>query len=217
VLKAIQHIRRRRADLRAAIDLTGSFEAWEETCVPSYCHRNWAAAGISWLRLFVARRMAADLAPRGGKVLDFGSSVGEMGHLIEQIGLEYHFIELDEKAAAFLQARIPNARRETLEAAPPGGFNVILAIDSLEHNDDFDALLQQLATKLTPDGTLILSGPTENFLYRAGRAIAGFHGHYHHATIFDIERAAAKHFRLRRVARVLPLLTLFRVTAWQRR
>jgi 2-polyprenyl-3-methyl-5-hydroxy-6-metoxy-1,4-benzoquinol methylase len=217
MLNAIRHIRRRRADLRAAIDLAGSFEAWEETCVPSYCHRNWAAAGISWLRLFVAKRMAAQLSSPGGKALDFGSSVGEMGHLVEQIGLEYHFIEQDEKAAAFLQARLPNAQRTSLETAPNDRFEIVFAIDSLEHNDDFDGLLRQLATKLTPNGVLILSGPTENFLYRTGRAIAGFHGHYHHATIFDIERAAATHFNLRRVARVLPLLTLFRVTAWQRR
>lgn len=217
MLKAIRHVQRRRADLRAAIDLAASFEAWEETCVPSYCHRNWAAAGISWLRLFVARRMAATLAMPGSKVLDFGASVGEMGHLVQEIGFKYHFIELDEKAATFLQSRLPAARRESLEAAPAGSFDVIFAIDSLEHNDDFEGLLRQLATKLTPEGVLILSGPTENFLYRLGRAIAGFHGHYHHATIFDIERAAAKHFSLRRVARVLPLLTLFRVTAWQRR
>ena len=217
MLNAIRHAIKRRADLKQSIDLAKTFAAWEESCVPSYCHRNWAAAAISWLRLFRAVRLARTMAPEGKIVLDFGSSVGELGHLVHHAGLTYDFIEQDAQAAAFLQSRLPTATRRTLESAPAGLYDIVFAIDSLEHNDDFAGLLQQLAAKLAPGGVLILSGPTENFLYRLGRAVAGFQGHYHHATIYDIEAAARRFFAMLTVRRVLPLLTLFRITAWRRR
>lgn len=217
MLDAVRHAIRRRADLKQSIDLARTFEAWEESCVPSYCHGNWAAAAVSWLRLFYAVRLARAVSTPKTRALDFGSSVGELGHLLIAAGYGYDFVEQDEKAAAFLQSRLPTARRQTLESAPAGGYATIFAIDSLEHNDDFDGLLQQLAGKLAPGGILILSGPTENILYRLGRKLAGFDGHYHHATIYDIEAAAARHFDFVQVRRVLPLMTLFRITAWRRR
>jgi hypothetical protein len=41
---------------------------------------------------------------------------------------------------------------------------------------------------LKPGGRLLVSLPTENALYRLGRRIAGFSGHYHHANAASIDR-----------------------------
>ena len=148
-------------------------------------------------------------------VLDFGSSIGELGHLFPK-DARYDFVESHDAAAAFLKAQLPKAKRTTLEEIPAGTYDHIFAIDSLEHNTDYAELLATLVTKLAPGGVLVLSGPTENWLYRLGRKIAGFEGHYHETNIHAIEAAAAKILTRRKVRTILPLVPLFRVTAWQK-
>lgn len=216
-LKArIVHIRNRQRLLREAIAYQKDFEFWEETCVPSYCHPNPLAAFISWQRLFAAAEMAARSGPPAKRVLDFGSSIGELGHLLPD-GAQYDFVEENDAAAAFLVKQLPRSNRATLEAAPVGAYERIFAIDSLEHNKNYSQLLDELVSKLAPDGVLVLSGPTENWLYKLGRRIAGFEGHYHETNIHAIEAVAAQ--TLTRVAAktIIPLAPLFRVTAWRRK
>lgn len=211
---AITHIRERQQVLRNAIRYQKDFELWEESCVPSYCHPNPLAASISWMRLFAAANMAKQVKPSAKRALDFGSSIGELGHLLPK-DVQYDVIESHDPAAEFLQSQLPQAKRTTLEDAPAGTYDWIFAIDSLEHNTNFSELLATLATKLAPDGVLILSGPTENWLYKLGRKIAGFEGHYHETNIHSIE-ASAQGILTRRAAKsILPVATLFRVTAWQ--
>ena len=84
----------------------------------------------------------------------------------------------------------PNARRQTLSSIGRNQYNLIFALDSLEHNENFEDILSTLQLALRDDGLLVLSGPTENRLYKLGRTLSGFDGHYHHTTIYDIERAA---------------------------
>jgi SAM-dependent methyltransferase len=215
-MKVLRHARKRRQLLRRSIDVEGAFEQWEESCVPSYVHPNPLAAYVSWKRLFVAADLARRLVGRPARVLDFGSSVGELSHILDYAG-DYEFVELDNAPAEFLLAQNSRARRLELNQAPQNSYDAIFAIDSLEHNDTFRDLLGELAGKLAPGGVLVLSGPTENALYRLGRKIAGFEGDYHVTTIFDIERAAAG--LLDRVAvRTVPFgIPLFRITGWRRR
>jgi 2-polyprenyl-3-methyl-5-hydroxy-6-metoxy-1,4-benzoquinol methylase len=216
MLDHLKHINQRRAILRSAIDVTGHFDHWKESCVPSYCHKNFAAAYVSWLRLFKVAEVAKQAVPHYKRVIDFGSSVGELGHLIDQQAA-YHFIEQDEAAASFLQAQHPNATRQTLEAAPKRHFDAVFAIDSLEHNENYRQLLTQLFELLAPGGVLVLSGPTENSLYKFGRKLAGFSGDYHVTTIFEIEGAAGTESQC--VARTtVPFgAPLFMISAWQPR
>ena len=210
-----EHMRERRRILREAIGYQKEFEVWEESCVPSYCHPNPAASGVSWLRLFAAASMGKTVGPPMKHVLDFGSSIGELGHLFPK-DARYDFVESHDAAAAFLKAQLPKAKRTTLEEIPAGTYDHIFAIDSLEHNTDYAELLATLVTKLAPGGVLVLSGPTENWLYRLGCKIAGFEGHYHETNIHAIEAAAAKILTRRKVRTILPLVPLFRVTAWQK-
>lgn len=216
MLTQLNHIRARRADLRRDIDVVHSFEAWEESCVPSYCHPNWLAAYVSWIRLFRAAELARTIVPAPARILDFGSSVGELGHLVSEGGAGYDFVENDQHSADYLVSRLPRARRVTLEDAPEGGYDQLFAIDSLEHNENYAELLEVLAGKLAPGGVLILSGPTENRLYRLGRRIAGFDGHYHETTIYAIEAVAERLLARRAVRQVLPVAPLFRISAWAR-
>jgi 2-polyprenyl-3-methyl-5-hydroxy-6-metoxy-1,4-benzoquinol methylase len=210
----VKHVFARRSELRRHIDLQKSFEAWQETCVPSYCHPNILASYVSWLRLFRAVSLARRHHPQLKLVLDFGSSVGELGQILALEEVSYEFIEQDELAAGYLDSQLPQSVRRTLESAPARSYDCVFAVDALEHNRDYDQLLRRLASKLKPDGILVLSGPTESRLYRLGRALAGFRGGYHVTTIYEIEAAAASHLALRGVAKIFPGFSLFRLSVW---
>ena len=159
-------------------------------------------------------RLAKRLCPGGTSALDFGSSVGELGRLLPRSLSRYDFIEENDAAARYLLQHQPQARRQNLEAIPQAAYDWVFAIDALEHNDDYPGLLARLARSLTPTGVLVISGPTENWLYRLGRRIAGFDGHYHTTTIFAIEDAARKILRCRKVTTIVPGLPLFRLSVW---
>jgi 2-polyprenyl-3-methyl-5-hydroxy-6-metoxy-1,4-benzoquinol methylase len=206
----------RRDVLRRSINIEKAFEQWAETCVPSYCHPNPAAAYVSWMRIFAASEIARECMPaKLGRVLDFGASVGELSHLLGDAD-RYEFIEQDDTASSFLMKQNPDAVRQTLQDAPRDAYDAVFAIDSLEHNENFAELLGELAQLIVPGGVLVLSGPTENALYKLGRRIAGFEGDYHFTTIYDIEKAASEHLEPVRT-RVLPIgIPLFRITAWRR-
>ena len=216
MLSQLKYIQSRRADLLKHIDIEDAFQEWEETCVPSYCHRTPLAAYVSWLRLFRALHIARKNCPAGKRVLDFGSSVGELGQMLFDTSVSYEFIEQDEGAAAFLKSRLPRAVMQTLDAAPDDAYDWIFAIDSLEHNDNYAELLHQLSSKLSPHGVLVLSGPTENRLYRLGRLIAGYDGHYHTTTIYEIEKAAGQRLAKRDASMIFPGAPLFKISAWSK-
>jgi 2-polyprenyl-3-methyl-5-hydroxy-6-metoxy-1,4-benzoquinol methylase len=153
----------------------------------------------------------------GGQILDFGSSVGELGHLVSKNGVNYAFIETEEHAVDYLQNQLRKAKRVTLQGAQLGAYDVVFAIDSLEHNENYAELLTELASKLAPGGVLILSGPTESNFYRLGRRIAGFDGHYHETTIYAIEAEAARLLDRVAIRSIPPIAPLFRITAWRRK
>ena len=205
----------RRATLRRRFDLARQFAALEEGMVPSYLHANPVAAAVAWWRLVVAARLYRRHAP-AGPILDFGAGTGELRQVLHDAE-PYDFIEGNELLAQALIETNPPARRATLERLPARRYAAVFALDSLEHNDDVPPLLDALVRALAPDGAFILSGPTENALYRLGRRVAGFRGDYHKTTVHDIERAVAE--RLAPVARCrVPFgLPLFRVSVWRRR
>jgi 2-polyprenyl-3-methyl-5-hydroxy-6-metoxy-1,4-benzoquinol methylase len=203
----------RRAALRSHFDVARQFKELEESCIPSYLHKNSLAAWVSWMRLVEAARLYKRWASAGA-ILDFGSATGEIAHLIAPLG-QYCFIEQEDIVAQALQKCLPNARRIDLEHAGDKQFAAIFALDSLEHNHDVEPIVSRLEAGLGDSGVLILSGPTENLLYRVGRRLAGFSGHYHHQTIWDIEkRISARMSLLER--KLIPVgLPLFSVSAWR--
>ena len=50
-------------------------------------------------------------------------------------------------------------------------FDEIFALDCLEHIDKLEFELNQIKRVLKNNGSLIISGPTENILYKLGRFI----------------------------------------------
>ncbi|MBF0614670.1 MAG: class I SAM-dependent methyltransferase [Magnetococcales bacterium] len=215
MLKSILHIRQRREILLHTFDVQRDFARLAESCIPSYANPNILIASGFWWRLFAASRLAGELTT-GSPVLDFGAAVGELAHLLPS-EVEYQFMEIDPWLANTLQTLVPRATSTSLEQAVPGSFQTIFALDSLEHNHHPDRLLARLAQLLAPGGSLILSGPTENFLYRLGRRLAGYPDHYHHFTIDQLEQLANRYFACQTTLTGPLWLPLFRISKWQKR
>lgn len=212
MLNTTRRVLARRKALARRFDIAREFERIEESCIPSYLHRNPLAAAVAWWRLIAAVSLFRQYRVHG-PVLDFGAASGELGHLLGM--KDYEFVEGEPLLAQALRDEMPAAIRRDLAALPAGRYGTIFALDALEHNDDFASILHMLRQSLQADGLLIVSGPTENFLYRLGRKIAGFDGHYHKTNIYDIERAVSENFH-RVAGRIVPMgIPLFSISAWR--
>ena len=213
ILDSLKLIFKRRQSLRTRIQIKGRIQELHDSCIPSYCHPNLAASAVAWWRLFQARSMYKKFG-NPGPVLDFGCGTAELAHLLGN-GPDYHFVEMDTEQVAIIKQDLPDAVQYDANAVPENKFAFVFALDSLEHNEDFAELIDMLVKSFTPDGQLLVSGPTENWLYRLGRSIAGFTGEQHVTNIYKIEKVLES--RLEHVAtRTVPFgIPLFRLSVWK--
>jgi len=193
-------------------------ERMDEAAIPAYSHRNPLIAHVFWRRLRLVSDMIAEVGhvPRA---LDVGCGSGVMLPRLAQAAEQVVAIDPDLTACRRFATFVPLAAsvslvETTLESfALEGGaaqFDLIIALDSLEHIKDLPAALRVLDELLAPGGTLIVSGPTESALYRLGRSLAGkrFSGHYHERGVAEIRDLMAARWQLtevRRLPRVAPL------------
>ena len=210
----IKHMLARRKALQAALDLDKDFETWEETCVPSYAHPNVFAAWTSWTRLFEAASIAKRYLPTTTRVLDFGAGIAELKSILPET-MHYSFIEELDTSVNWIKQHHPDATHVSLDDDITG-YDAIFALDSLEHNDNYQKLVLQLIEKLNENGILIVSGPTENWLYKLGRRIAGFSGHYHMVNIHNIDTFIDSKMELIERSTVPFYVPLFIISVWKR-
>ena len=103
--------------------------------------------------------------PPGSRVLDLGAADGSVARALKKRGCTVWGIEQDERAAeAALQVcdRLIVADLETKEAFEPLGsetFDVVLALDVLEHLRDPAPVLKRAASYLAPKGIAVVSIP----------------------------------------------------------
>lgn len=206
-------IKQRRESLGKYFDIRHEFKDIEESCIPSYIHANRFAAYVAWLRLIAAAKLYRRFAPTGA-VLDFGSSSGELYHLLN-LEEPYHFIETNEALVSALKKWIPSAQRQELSEIENSRYGAIFALDVLEHFDDIQGCLNQLLLGMRQSGVFFVSGPTENFLYHIGRKISGFRGQYHTTNIYHIETLISRKMNLLALKVVPCGIPLFRVSAWE--
>lgn len=204
--------------LKIMQQLACQFETGEldEQAVPAYIGGNVLSRWIFRRRL----TRALSLLPQtgGGCCVDFGCGSGLLlpyldRHFSQTIGVDTHRQCAESFLSSWYGQSVPGSIRlcPGIEQAVSGEdrADCILALDVLEHVDNLPDILDAFARKLSPGGSLILSGPTENGLYRIGRKIVGFSGHYHHRSIYDILHACEQRFVIRRRYTLLPILPLF--------
>jgi len=186
-----------------------SKEDRDEMALPSYLHRNPALRWMAYRRLHAVSERLATLmqgrkAPR--HVLDFGCGSGILLPEILGVADQVYGVDLVLLAAQVLVQELKLDRvtlmqpHEMTELVPAASIDVVIAAEVLEHVESVTETMNAFKRVLKPGGRLLVSLPTENALYRFGRRLAGFSGHYHHANAASIDteiRAAGfrRHWR----------------------
>lgn len=157
----------------------------DEMAIPSYLHGNPLIPWLMWQRYELVARLAK-LNP-GDQVCEFGCGTGMfLPELSQRAGKVWAIDLFPEYAKALVTKRGLNVEFvDDINEIKAGSLDLIVAADVLEHITDLNPYLVAFADKLKPSGQFIVSGPTENFVYKLGRVIAGFggKGDYHHTNI----------------------------------
>ena len=194
-----------------------------EAAFPAYAHKNPLIDYIFWKRLGVVEEyINSNKMPY--KILDFGCGTGVLSYELANKGHNLVSVDLNLKPVKILRERIKypvnikffegNLFSLKLEQ---NSFDKIIALDVLEHMDEgtLKEYLKKFETLLKEDGEIIVSGPTENVLYKVGRKLAGsdFTGDYHHSNIKKIIKSFKQLYKVTRLGKLLPFLPLFEIYA----
>lgn len=166
----------------------------DEMAIPSYSHPIPIVRWLFWSRLDAALLLAA-VRP-GERIIDFGVGSGvllpSLAPLASRlVGFDLH-IQPARAMAELLGLSVELLPMHQFGGWVPsnsGSFDCIFALDVLEHVEETELgeLSDAFVRLLAPGGRLVVSGATETLMYRIGRAVAGFHGGYHHRSIFDLD------------------------------
>lgn len=184
----------------------------DEAAFPAYSHRNPIINWLFWQRLRKVMEHIQRQTPYE-HVLDFGCGSGVMLPYLSQISSQVTALDVDllplESAQAYIplaaNVEVKDAAKNNISDLPSNSFDIIIALDVLEHVKDLPRTLNELLALLKKDGQLIVSGPTENILYRLGRKVAGpeYSGAYHERGIAEIKDELAH------IASIQPIATLY--------
>lgn len=184
----------------------------DEAGFPAYSHHNPLINWLFWQRLHKVMNYVEADAPYE-HVLDFGCGSGVMLPFLCGISARVTAMDIDllplervSRQRAFpANLQVQDAREVTLKDLPKASFDLIVATDVLEHVDDISSTLADMQVLLKPGGQVVISGPTENFLYKIGRKLAGpeYSGDYHERGILEVRKLLGKQME------VIPIATLY--------
>ena len=190
---------------------------YDDVAFPSYTHTNRLMAWLFWRRLRVVMNFVEKM-PRRISALDFGCGGGVMLPFLCDRFSRVVGYDVDTRPAERVLGRLGLGDDVELVGAaqvPPdrleGPFNLILALDVLEHVDDLEQVSDQFASALDQDGVIVVSGPTESTAYSLGRRLAGFTGDYHLSNIYRTRDVLKKRFALTTLATLYYPFPLFKI------
>jgi 2-polyprenyl-3-methyl-5-hydroxy-6-metoxy-1,4-benzoquinol methylase len=191
---------------------------FDEAALPSYTHSNKLMSFLFWKRIEKVFKIAGNI--QNCSVLDFGCGGGVTFKYFHTngckiTGCDNQHYPLAEKVCEDFNIHA-TIKKELFQIDDK--FDRILALDVLEHVDDLEKYIAKLKSLLCEEGQILVSGPTENFLYKMGRTLAGFSGHYHVRNIYDIEKSLEKlGLRRTQLKSLYPIAPLFRISLWEKK
>jgi len=196
---------------------------WErlaEMGVPSYVHPNPLARWVAWRKVELAARLVARSPVEAA--LDFGCGAGTMLRFLCARAARVYAADVDTSVAERVcrdhgLAGVKFLPAAEIPAALQGGsLDLVVALEVLEHVPALEETIAMIDWLLRPGGRLIVSVPTENWLYRLGRRVAGFRGEFHHRGARAIVRQLDAVFARRRKLSLTPLVPLYEVLEYER-
>ena len=168
---------------------------------PAYSHANPLINWLFWKRLHTVIDYVERQAPLG-RVLDFGCGSGVMLPFLAKVSAQVVAADVDPVPLEYMQRHIPlapnvqpsDASKEAIKRERAASFDLIIALDVLEHVQDLAGTIDQLLRLLRPGRELVVSGPTESMLYQLGRKLAGpeYSGEYHERGVAEIRKSLAE-------------------------
>lgn len=197
----------------------------DEAAFPAYSHKNPLINWLFWQRL----RKVIDYVQKQKpyeNILDFGCGSGVMLPFLSSISQQVIAMDVDLLPIQSAQKYIPLAKNVEVKDATKtnisdlskNSFDLVIALDVLEHVSDLPKTLSELFSLLKPNGQLIVSGPSENILYQIGRKIAGseYSGTYHERGIAEIKDEIRKSTNIHHIATLYQPIPLFEIFSAKR-
>lgn len=149
---------------------------------PNFIHRK-----IFWQRIYLTLGLLDQYVNSHTNILDFGTNQGvivpDLVRQFDQVtSLELREVRSQTEQKQNLESMVNHfgldiekikyvdieENDQKLSDLPDDSFDAIIATDVLEHVPNLDTLMDTFQRILKPNGKLIVSIPTENFLYRLG-------------------------------------------------
>jgi len=194
----------------------------DEAGFPAYSHPNPLINWLFWQRLRKTMTYIQGHVPYR-KALDFGCGSGVMLPFLCQAAGQVTALDVDlapfERMRSQLDFQtnleVQDAKKVNLEERPAAQFDLIVALDVLEHVKDLESVLASLMRLLAPGGRLVVSGPTENIFYRIGRRLSGpeYTGSYHERGIGEVRQKLEAQVKVTRIATLYWPIRLFEIFA----
>ena len=140
-------------------------------------------------------------------VLDFGAGLGGLGAWLErdEVPRRYAFIEPGPRLRDELRARF--GEDADLTGAPSTEiFDVVVALDVLEHIEDPQVELANIYAHLRPGGILVMTVPGMNILWSEWDDKLGHYRRYNRSMVFDSLDSAG--LRVEEVSYLFPEMVL---------
>ncbi len=191
----------------------------DEAAFPAYAHKNFLIDFLFWQRIKIACNYVKNKNV-DNTILDFGCGSGVLSYHLAKNGYDVSAIDLELGPLNLIRERINFPKNiDFIEGElisknfPKATFDIIFAMDVLEHVENLEEYTQHFHKLLKPNGVIIVSGPTENFLYKIGRKIAGsrFTGDYHVTNISKIKNTFSGTFKVTTIKKLLFPFVLFEV------
>lgn len=158
--------------------------------------RHWWFATRTWSLLNV---LDANHPRRPGEVLDIGCGAGNMIHHLSRYG-RVKGIEVDARPVAMARARGYDVRQADATRGIPyldASFDLVTALDVIEHVDEDAAMLREMARVLRPGGLLAITTPAFQWLWSHNDVL---NGHKHRYTPAELrQRVQGAGLRIRRM------------------
>lgn len=155
----------------------------------------WYIARRDILAAVIAREI---LLPPQARILEIGCGTGHNLSMLARFG-DIEAIEIDEAARAIAARRIDRAVHAAplpaLDGIAHGQYDLIAILDVLEHVEQDEEALRQIAARLRPGGCILITVPAFPWLWSAHDVTNHHHRRYTRKSLKRVIRAAGLRLR----------------------